>query len=101
VTAPPHADVRFLRAIERRASLLAEDAACELPNLPLEGLLQLVRPHAERGAPETSSPPRVSLRFRRTELTRAQPNHRRRPIERDQDPLGHRQPDEPRGLRPL
>ena len=37
LTAQPHAHVRFRRAIERRALWLAEDAARELPNLPLEG----------------------------------------------------------------
>jgi hypothetical protein len=36
VTAQPNAHVRFRRAIERRALWLAEDAARELPNLPLE-----------------------------------------------------------------
>jgi hypothetical protein len=41
-TAQPHAHVRFRRAIERRALWLAEDAARELPNLPLEDALQLV-----------------------------------------------------------
>jgi hypothetical protein len=40
--AQPNAHVRFRRAIERRALWLAEDAARELPNLPLEDLLQLV-----------------------------------------------------------
>jgi hypothetical protein len=34
--------VRFRRAIERRALWLAEDAARDLPNLPLEDALQLV-----------------------------------------------------------
>ena len=36
-TAQPHADVRFRRAIERRALWMAEDAARELPNLPPGG----------------------------------------------------------------
>ena len=36
VTAEAHPQVRFRRAIERRALWLAEDAARELPNLPLE-----------------------------------------------------------------
>lgn len=35
MTAQPHAHVRFRIAIERRALWLAEDAARELPNLPL------------------------------------------------------------------
>jgi hypothetical protein len=52
VTAQPHAHVRFRRAIERRAFWLAEDAARELPNLPLEDLLQLVHLYAERGSPK-------------------------------------------------
>jgi hypothetical protein len=52
VTAEPHAQVRFRRAIERRALWLAEDAARELPNLPLEDLLQLVHLYAERGSPK-------------------------------------------------
>jgi hypothetical protein len=51
VTAQPHAHVRFRRAIERRALWLAEDAARELPNLPLEDALQLVHLYAERGSP--------------------------------------------------
>jgi hypothetical protein len=52
VSAQPHARVRFRRAIERRALWLAEDAARELPNLPLEDLLQLVHLYAERGSPK-------------------------------------------------
>ena len=52
VTAQPHAHVRFRRAIERRALWLAEDAARELPNLPLEDALQLVHLYFERGSPK-------------------------------------------------
>ena len=52
VTAEAHAHVRFRRAIERRALWLAEDAARELPNLPLEDALQLVHLYAERGSPK-------------------------------------------------
>jgi hypothetical protein len=52
VTGQPHAHVRFQRAIERRALWLAEDAARELPNLPLEDLLELVHLYAERGSPK-------------------------------------------------
>jgi hypothetical protein len=52
VTAQPHAYVRFRRAIERRALWVAEDAARELPNLPLEDALQLVHLYAERGSPK-------------------------------------------------
>jgi len=51
VTAQPHALVRFRRAIERRALWMAEDAARELPNLPLEDALQLLHLYAERGSP--------------------------------------------------
>jgi hypothetical protein len=52
VTAEPHAHARFRRAIERRALWLAEDAARELPKLPLEDALQLVHLYAERGSPK-------------------------------------------------
>ena len=48
VTAQPNVQVRFRRAIERRALWLAEDAVRELPNLPLEDALQLVHLYAER-----------------------------------------------------
>ena len=37
-----HAHARFRHAIERRALRMAEDAARELPNLPLEDALRLV-----------------------------------------------------------
>jgi hypothetical protein len=52
VTSEPHAHARFRRAIERRALWLAEDAARELPKLPLEDALQLVHLYAERGSPK-------------------------------------------------
>lgn len=52
MTAEAHAHVRFRRAIERRALWAAEDAARELPNLPLEDALQLVKLYAERGSPK-------------------------------------------------
>ena len=52
MTAQPHAHVRFRRAIERRALWLAEDAARELANLPLEDALQLGHLYAERGSPK-------------------------------------------------
>jgi len=42
VTSEGHACARFRRALERRALWAAEDAARELPNLPLEDALQLV-----------------------------------------------------------
>jgi hypothetical protein len=52
VTVQPNAQVRFRRAIERRALWLAEDAARELPNLSLADALQLVHLYAERGSPK-------------------------------------------------
>jgi hypothetical protein len=52
VTVQPHAHVRFRRAIERRALWLAEDAARELPSLPLEDALQLVHLYFERSSPK-------------------------------------------------
>jgi hypothetical protein len=55
VTAQPGARVRFRRAIERRALWMAEDAARQLPNLPLEDALQLVHLYAERGSPKFES----------------------------------------------
>jgi hypothetical protein len=60
LTAQPHAHARFRRAIERRALWLAEDAARELPNLPLEDALQLVHLYAERGSPKAE---RAALRW--------------------------------------
>jgi hypothetical protein len=52
VTAEAHAHVRYRRAIERRALWAAEDAARELPNLPLDDALQLVHLYAEEGSPK-------------------------------------------------
>jgi hypothetical protein len=52
VTAEAHAHIRFRRAIERRALWAAEDAARELPDLPLEDALQLVHLYADRGSPK-------------------------------------------------
>jgi hypothetical protein len=52
VTAEARAHVRFRRAIERRALWAAEDAAREMPNLPLEDAVQLVHLYAERGSPK-------------------------------------------------
>jgi hypothetical protein len=52
VTAQPNAHIRFRRAIERQALWLAEDAAREFPNLPLEDALQLVRLYAEKESPK-------------------------------------------------
>ena len=51
VTAQPHAHVRFRRGLAR-ALWLAEDAARELPNLPVQDALQLVHLYAERGSPK-------------------------------------------------
>ena len=53
LTAQPHAQVRFRRAIERRALWLGEDAARELPTLSLQEALQLVHLYAERGSPNS------------------------------------------------
>ena len=53
MTAHPHAQVRFRRAIERRALWLAEDAAREFPNLPLEDAIQLVHLY-DRNAPSNA-----------------------------------------------
>ena len=55
MTAQPHAHVRFRRAIERRALWMAEDAARELPELPLGDALQLVHLYAERRSPKFES----------------------------------------------
>lgn len=60
MTAEAHAHVRFRRAVERRALWAAEDAARELPNLPLEDALQLVRLYGERGSPKFE---RAALRW--------------------------------------
>jgi hypothetical protein len=70
VTAQPHAHVRFRRAIERRALWLAEDAARELPNLPLEDLLQLVHLYAERGSPKYE---KAAMRWLERYLTEGSP----------------------------
>jgi hypothetical protein len=71
VTAQPSASVRFRRAIERRALWLAEDAARELPNLPLEDALQLVYLYAERGSPKFE---RAALRWLERYLREAEPS---------------------------
>jgi hypothetical protein len=70
VTAEAHAHVRFHRAIERRALWLAEDAARELPNLPLEDLLQLVHLYAERESPKYE---KAALRWLERYLTEGSP----------------------------
>ena len=70
MTAQPHAHVRFRRAIERRALWLAEDAARELPNLPLEDALRLVHLYAERGSPKYE---RAALRWLERYITEGSP----------------------------
>ena len=70
VTAKPHASARFRRAIERRALWLAEDAARELPKLPLEDALQLVHLYAERGSPKYE---KAALRWLERYLTEQSP----------------------------
>jgi hypothetical protein len=60
LTAQPGAQVRFRRAIERRALWLAEDAARELPNLSLDDAWQLVHLYADRGSPKYE---RAALRW--------------------------------------
>jgi hypothetical protein len=71
VTAQPSASVRFRRAIERRALWLAEDAARELPNLPLEDALQLVHLYAERGSPKFE---KAALRWLERYICEAEPS---------------------------
>jgi hypothetical protein len=70
VTTEPNAQVRFRRAIVRRALWLAEDAARELPNLPLEDLLQLVHLYDERGSPKYE---RAALRWLERYLAESAP----------------------------
>ena len=73
VTAEAHAQARFRRAIERRALWAAEDAARELPNLPLEDALQLVHLYAERGSPKYE---RAALRWLERYLAEGTPRLR-------------------------
>lgn len=73
VTAEAHAHVRFRRAIERRALWAAEDAARELPNLPLEDALQLVHLYAERESPKYE---RAALRWLERYLAEGSPRLR-------------------------
>jgi hypothetical protein len=49
---------------------LAEDAARELPNLPLEDLLQLVHLYAERGSPKYE---KAAMRWLKRYLTEGSP----------------------------
>ena len=73
MTAEAHAHVRFRRAIERRALWAAEDAARELPNLPLEDALQLVHLYADRGSPKYE---RAAMRWLERYLTEGSPTLR-------------------------
>jgi hypothetical protein len=70
MTAQAHAHARFRRAIERRALWMAEDAARELLNLPLEDALQLVHLYAERGSPKYE---RAAMRWLGRYLTEGEP----------------------------
>ncbi len=70
MTAQPNARIRFRRAIERRALWLAEDAARELPNLPLDDALKLVHLYAERDSPKYEA---AALRWLERYLTEGSP----------------------------
>ncbi len=52
VTSQGHPHARFRRAIARRALWMAEDAAREMPELPLEDALRLVHLYAEKESPK-------------------------------------------------
>ena len=92
VTAQAHALVRFRRAIERRALWAAEDAARELPNLPLEDALQLVCLYADCGSPKYE---RAALRWLERYLVESEP--KLRPLAEMAATLAKRDPDlEPR-----
>ncbi len=52
---------------------MAEDAARELPNLPLEDLLQLVHLYAERGSPKYE---KAAMRWLERYLTEGTPRLR-------------------------
>jgi hypothetical protein len=73
MTAQPNPHTRFRQAIERRALWMAEDAARELPNLPLEDSLQLVYLYAERGSPKYE---KAALRWLGRYLTEGSPRLR-------------------------
>jgi hypothetical protein len=70
VTADPHPQARFDRAIERRALWAAEDAAREIPSLSLDDALQLVRLYADRGSPKFE---RAALRWLARYLSEGEP----------------------------
>jgi len=59
---------------QRRALWLAEDAARELPNLPLEDALQLVNLYAERGSPKYE---KAAMRWLERYLTEGSPRLQR------------------------
>jgi hypothetical protein len=71
VTAQPHAQVRFRRAIEFRTLWMTEDAARELPNLSLQDALQLVHLYAERGSPKYE---RAAMRWLERYLAESSPD---------------------------
>jgi hypothetical protein len=71
VTAQPNAQIRFRRAIERRALWMAEDAARELPNLSLEHALMLVHLYAQCGSPKFE---RAAMRWLERYLEEAEPS---------------------------
>ncbi len=71
MTVQPSANARFRRAIERRALWMAEDAARELPNLPLGDALQLVQLYAERASPKYE---KAALRWLERYLAEGEPS---------------------------
>ena len=72
VAAEVHAQVRFRRAIERRALWAAEDAAREMQQLSLEDALQLVHLYAEQDSPKFDpSGDALARALSRRELTAA------------------------------
>ena len=73
MTAEGHAYARFQRAIQRRALWAAEDAAREIPELPLEDALRLVHLYAERGSPKYE---RAALRWLERYLAEGSPRLR-------------------------
>jgi hypothetical protein len=68
VTAQPHSQVRFRRAIERRA--LWRTPPARLPNLPLEDALRLVRLYAEKESPKYE---KAAMRWLGRYLTEGEP----------------------------
>jgi hypothetical protein len=70
VAAEMHAQVRFRRAIERRALWAAEDAAREMQQLSLEDALQLVHLYAEQDSPKFE---RAAMRWLERYLVESSP----------------------------